>query len=129
MAHSFYAVKRGFDKKKNCEVHDLIFTDWLDVKPLVNKYDNARYKGFDTEEEAKVWLEVVDKKDAERRSKDTLEQLKNDIGIMSNEQNSEVETTIKAKLEEFKTKGYDKTEVFFEFCKCAMRLLDEVYGK
>lgn len=35
MAHNFYAVKRGFDKKQNKEITDLIAEDWYEVAPLV----------------------------------------------------------------------------------------------
>jgi hypothetical protein len=83
MAHNFYAVKRGFDKKLNKEVYDIIESEWSKVKPLVIGYDNARYKGFDTEEEAKTWLSVVDRTDAEKRAKKTIDQAKKDIGIES----------------------------------------------
>lgn len=84
MAHNFYAVKRGFDKEKNQEVHDIIESDWYKVKPLVIKYENSRYKGFDTEEEAKAWLSVVDKTDAEKRAKKTIDKAKEEIGIGNN---------------------------------------------
>lgn len=79
MAHNFYAVKRGFDKKQNKEITDLIAEDWYEVAPLVKGYSDARYKGFDTKEEAETWLAVVDKVDAERRSKDKIEKLNNEI--------------------------------------------------
>lgn len=83
MAHNFYAVKRGFDKKQNKEVMDLIVDDWYEVAPLIKGYSNARYKGFDTKEEAETWLSVVDKIDAERRAKNAVDQAKKDIGIES----------------------------------------------
>jgi viroplasmin and RNaseH domain-containing protein len=83
MAHNFYAVKRGFDKKQNKEVMDLIVDDWYEVAPLIKGYSNARYKGFDTKEEAETWLSVVDKIDAERRAKSAIDQAKKDIGIES----------------------------------------------
>lgn len=127
MAHSFYAVKRGFDKKQNCEVHDLIFTDWLDVKPLVNKYENARYKGFDTEEEAKTWLEVVDKKDAERRSKDQIENLKKDIGISYNSNDLTLNIN-KEDIIALKNKGYSESDVFFALTKSLMYQISNVYN-
>jgi viroplasmin and RNaseH domain-containing protein len=85
MAHNFYAVKRGFDKATGDPVVDRIFTDWATVKPLVIGYEDARYKGFDTEEEAKVWLEVVDKTDAEKRSKKTIDKAKKEIGVEPSE--------------------------------------------
>lgn len=81
MAKNFYAVKRGFDKELNKEVSNLTFTDWNEVKPLVIGYDNARYKGFDTLEEAQVWLDVVDRSDAEKRSKKAVEKIKKDLSI------------------------------------------------
>lgn len=83
MAHNFYAVKRGFDKKQNKEITDLISNDWYEVAPLVKGYSDARYKGFDTKEEAETWLSVVDKTDAEKRAKSTIDQAKKDIGIKS----------------------------------------------
>lgn len=83
MAHNFYAVKRGFDKKQNKEITDLIAEDWYEVAPLVKGYSDARYKGFDTKEEAETWLSVVDKTDAEKRAKNTIDQAKKDIGIES----------------------------------------------
>lgn len=83
MAHNFYAVKRGFDKKQNKEITDLIAEDWYEVAPLVKGYNDARYKGFDTKEEAETWLSVVDKTDAEKRAKSTIDQAKKDIGIES----------------------------------------------
>lgn len=83
MAHNFYAVRRGFDKKQNKEVTDLIVDDWYEVAPLVKGYSNARYKGFDTKEEAETWLSVVDKIDAEKRAKSAIDQAKKDIGIES----------------------------------------------
>lgn len=83
MAHNFYAVKRGFDKKQNKEVTDLIVDDWYEAAPLIKGYSNARYKGFDTKEEAETWLSVVDKIDAERRAKSAIDQAKKDIGIES----------------------------------------------
>ena len=79
MAHNFYAVKRGFDKKQNKEITDLIAEDWYEVAPLVKGYSDARYKGFDTKEEAETWLAVVDKVDAEKRSKDKIEKLNKEI--------------------------------------------------
>ena len=79
MAHNFYAVKRGFDKKQNKEITDLIAEDWYEVAPLVKGYSDARYKGFDTKEEAETWLSVVDKVDAEKRSKDKIEKLNQEI--------------------------------------------------
>ena len=69
MAHNFYAVKRGFDKKQNKEITDLIAEDWYEVAPLIKGYNDARYKGFDTKEEAETWLSVVDKTDAEKESR------------------------------------------------------------
>ena len=83
MAHNFYAVKRGFNKKQNKEITDLIAEDWYEVAPLVKGYSDARYKGFDTKEEAETWLSVVDKTDAEKRAKSTIDQAKKDIGIES----------------------------------------------
>lgn len=81
MAKNFYAVKRGFDKKQNKEITDLIANDWYEVAPLVKGYKDARYKGFDTKEEAETWLSVVDKTDAEKRAKNTIDKAKKDVGI------------------------------------------------
>lgn len=89
MAKNFYAVKRGYDKEADKKVYDLIFSDWSKAKPLVIGYDDARYKGFDTEEEAKVWLSVVDKTDAEKRAKKTIDKAKEEIGIGSNTNSKE----------------------------------------
>jgi len=125
MAHSFYAVKRGFDKEQNCEVHDLIFTNWLDVKPLVNRYDNARYKGFDTKEEAKVWLEVVDKKDAEKRSKKEIEEIKKDIGIES-KKNDSYKDQINEIVKELYETGFTKEEILYGFTDTVMKLLNQI---
>jgi hypothetical protein len=83
VAHNFYAVKRGFDKKQNKEVTNLIVDDWYEAAPLIKGYSNARYKGYDTKEEAETWLSVVDKIDAERRAKSAIDQAKKDIGIKS----------------------------------------------
>ena len=81
MAKNFYAIKRGFSKKQNKEVYDIITDDWYEIAPLVKGYANARYKGFNTKEEAETWLSVVDKTDAEKRSKETIEKAKEEIGI------------------------------------------------
>lgn len=75
----FYAVKRGFDKEKGEKVTDLIFDNWQDVKPLVIGYDQARYKGFLTEVEAKTWLEEVDSIDAEKRANRAIQKAKQEI--------------------------------------------------
>lgn len=131
MAKSFYAVKRGFDKKLNKEVSDIITSDWSEIKPLVVGYDNARYKGFDTEEEAKVWLSVVDRADAEKRAKKTIDQAKKDIGIESVVNNSDdLELNLDInEIEKLKDKGYSKAEVFYSFTKSIERYLEKVYGK
>lgn len=132
MAKNFYAVKRGFDKEANKTVEDLVFTDWKDVKPLVVGYDDARYKGFETEEEAKVWLSVVDRTDAEKRSKKTIDQAKKEIGIESNINSSvdDLELNLDIKeIERLKEKGYSKGEVFYYLSKSLDGYLEKVYGK
>lgn len=101
MAHNFYAVKRGFNKKQNKEVTDLIVDDWYEAAPLIKGYSNARYKGFDTKEEAEAWLSVVDKIDAERRAKSTIDQAKKDIGIESELPLEEVHSDVHAIADEY----------------------------
>lgn len=101
MAHNFYAVKRGFNKKQNKEVTDLIVDDWYEAAPLIKGYSNARYKGFDTKEEAETWLSVVDKIDAERRAKSTIDQAKKDIGIESELPLEEVHSDVHAIADEY----------------------------
>ncbi|WP_409022249.1 ribonuclease H family protein [Dellaglioa sp. P0083] len=49
MAKNFYAVYKG--RKTG------IFTKWPDVAKLVNGYDGARYKGFETRDEAQNWMD------------------------------------------------------------------------
>ena len=91
MAKNFYAVKRGFDKDEGKEVTDLIFTDWKEVDPLVRGYQNARYKGFESEDAAKTWLSVVDKLDGieatETFVKDSSNKKKGLEYFSSNEEN------------------------------------------
>ena len=131
MAKNFYAVKRGFDKEANKTVEDLVFTDWKDVKPLVVGYDDARYKGFETEEEAKVWLSVVDRTDAEKRSKKTIDQAKKEIGIESNiNQSGDLELNLDIKeVERLKEKGYSKCEVYYYLSRSLNEYIDKIYGK
>ncbi|MDK1732182.1 ribonuclease H family protein [Dellaglioa algida] len=49
MAKNFYAVYKG--RKTG------IFTKWPDVAKLVNGFDGARYKGFETRDEAQNWMD------------------------------------------------------------------------
>ena len=131
MAKNFYAVKRGFDKEQNKPVTDIIESDWAKIKPLVIGYDEARYKGFDTEEEAKVWLSVVDRTDAEKRSKNTIDKAKKELGIESNINSSgDLELNLDIKeIEALKDKGYSKYEVYYHLTKSLDGYLDKVYGK
>lgn len=131
MAKNFYAVKRGFDKEQNKPVSDIIESDWSKIKPLVIGYDEARYKGFDTEEEAKVWLSVVDRTDAEKRSKNVIDNAKKELGIESNVNNSgDLELNLDIKeIELLKNKGYSKSEVFYCLTKSLYGYLEKVYGK
>lgn len=126
MAHNFYAVKRGFDKDTNQEVHDIIESDWYKVKPLVIKYENARYKGFDTEEEAKAWLSVVDKTDAEKRAKKTLNKAKEDIGITNNNSN-DVYSIFENIAQSFKDQGYSKSEALSRCIVGVVNAFDKTY--
>jgi hypothetical protein len=126
MAHNFYAVKRGFDKEKNQEVHDIIESDWYKVKPLVIKYENSRYKGFDTEEEAKAWLSVVDKTDAEKRAKKTLDKAKEDIGITNNNDVNPIFETI---VQSFKDQGYSRSEALYKCIAGVVNAFDKTYDK
>lgn len=131
MAKNFYAVKRGFDKEQNKPVADIVESDWSKVKSLVIGYDEARYKGFDTEEEAKVWLAVVDRTDAEKRSKNTVDKIKKELGIESNVNNSgDLELNLDIKeIEALKDKGYTKYEVYYYLTRSLVDYLDKVYGK
>jgi viroplasmin and RNaseH domain-containing protein len=131
MAHNFYAVKRGFDKEQNKQVTDIISSEWSKIKPLVIGYDDARYKGFDTEEEAKVWLSVVDRVDAEKRSKDTIDKAKKELGIETNVNNSgDLELNLDIKeIEALKDKGYSKYEVYYHLTRSLTDYLEKVYGK
>jgi viroplasmin and RNaseH domain-containing protein len=137
MAHNFYAVKRGFDKKHNKEITDLISDNWYEVAHLVKGYDNARYKGFDTEDEARTWLSVVDKKDAEKRSKKIIDKAKEDIGIETDIINKEHESVHKIAeiyseyqeklVKEYKKLGWGKLDTVGHLVAILVNVIDEVY--
>ena len=122
MAKNYYAVKRGFDKENNKEIKDFIFDSWIDVKPLVIGYENARYKGFDTKEEAEVWLSVVDKKDAEKRSKDKVNRIKEDIGIVTISNDP-----ISLLALEYKRAGYSREEAIAKIIEGSIEIINQVY--
>ena len=122
MAKNYYAVKRGFDKENNKEIKDFIFDSWIDVKPLVIGYENARYKGFDTKEEAEVWLSVVDKKDAEKRAKDKVDRIKEDIGIVTISNDP-----ISLLALEYKRAGYSREEAIANIIEGSIEIINQVY--
>ena len=122
MAKNYYAVKRGFDKENNKEIKDFIFDCWIDVKPLVIGYENARYKGFDTKEEAEVWLSVVDKKDAEKRAKDKVDRIKEDIGIVTISNDP-----ISLLALEYKRAGYSREEAIANIIEGSIEIINQVY--
>lgn len=138
MAKNFYAVKRGFDKKQNKEITDLIADDWYKVAPLVKGYKDARYKGFDTKEEAETWLSVVDKTDAEKRAKNTIDQAKKDLGIEWLEPEKEPEKnvyeiandyidTLKKLLKEYKELNYTFNEAVGYFTRVLIEQATKVF--
>lgn len=120
MAKNFYAVKRGYDKEADKKVYDLIFSDWSKAKPLVIGYDDARYKGFDTKEEAETWLSVVDKTDAEKRAKKTIDTLKDEVCIGKKKDDT---ISLEDVVKEMKESGISKYEALTMFAK----YLDKVY--
>jgi viroplasmin and RNaseH domain-containing protein len=116
MAKNFYAVKRGFDKNQNQEIKDLIFINWYEVAPLVIGYENARYKGFNTEEEAETWLKVVDKTDAEKAEKRATKQsnqIKKESNIEENNDNHFLpfDILLNKVVKELIDIGYDKEHI------------------
>lgn len=131
MAHNFYAVKRGFDKKQNKEITDLIAEDWYEVAPLVKGYDNARYKGFDTKEEAETWLSVVDKTDAERRAKETIDKAKKEIigdadtHTLADEYAEALEKLVK----EYKKLGWDQMTTIGNLTSVLVNEVDKIYRR
>lgn len=134
MAKNFYAVKRGFDKKQNKEIMDLITNDWYEVAPLVKGYKDARYKGFDTKEEAETWLSVVDKTDAEKRAKNTIDKAKEDIGIewLEPEKNvyeiaNDYVDTLKKLLKEYKKLNWTFNETVGYFTRVLIEQATKVY--
>ena len=58
---SFYAIAKGVDPETGEAITNKIVTDWNECKKYVLKVDKARYKGFVTEEEAKLWIEYIHK--------------------------------------------------------------------
>lgn len=132
MAKNFYAVKRGYDKKQNKEVTDLIFTDWYDVAPLVKGNENARYKGFDTEEEAKTWLSVVDKTDAEKRAKNIIDQAKKDIGIEESDADThtladEYAEALDKLIKEYKKLGWGHLATIGNLTSVVVKEVEKIY--
>ena len=99
MAKNFYAVKRGFDQENNKEIHDQIFETWDETKKYVkNDYENPRYKGFMTKEEAIAWLESVDEQD--QKNKERKEKLHKNEQLVF-----DMEGNVHGELE-----GYDPNE-------------------
>ena len=134
MARNFYAVKRGYDKKKKTEIKDVIFSDWDDVRPLVKDYDDARYKGFDTEEEAKAWLSVVDKTDAEKRAKKTIDQAKKDIGIEESDTDThtladEYSEALEKLVKEYKKLGWDRLATIGNLTSIIVKEVENIYRR
>ena len=130
MAKNFYAVKRGFDKKQNKEITDIITDDWYEVAPLVKGYDNARYKGFDTKEEAETWLSVVDRSDAERRAKDTIDKAKEEIGISDTDAHTladEYAEALDKLIKEYKKLGWDKLATIGNLTSVIVREVEKIY--
>ena len=136
MAKNYYAVKRGYDKTNDTEIENLIFEDWYQVKPLVIGYDNARYKGFDTKEEAETWLSVVDSVDAKREKKDTnktdnnLEKsIAKHLSISATELDIEIAQTkaLKEYMEFLKDKGYDYETCIGKITETVVRIASMVY--
>lgn len=130
MAKNFYAVKRGFDKKQNKEITDIITDDWYEVAPLVKGYDNARYKGFDTKEEAETWLSVVDRTDAERRAKDTIDKAKEEIGISNTDTHAfadEYAEALNKLIKEYKKLGWDRLATIGNLTSVIVNEVEEIY--
>ena len=130
MAKNFYAVKRGYDKKQDIEVRDLIFTDWYEVAPLVKGYDNARYKGFDTEEEAETWLSVVDKSDAEKRTKVTIDKMKEEITGNTDIHNlaEEYDEVLEKLIKEYRKFGWNNLATIGNLTTVLVNKVNEIYG-
>lgn len=131
MAHNFYAVKRGFDKKQNKEITDLIAEDWYEVAPLVKGYDNARYKGFDTKEEAETWLSVVDKTDAERRAKETIDKAKEEIigDADTHTLADEYAEVLEKLVKEYKKLGWDQMTTIGNLTSVLVNKVDKIYRR
>ena len=130
MAKNFYAVKRGFDKKQNKEITNIITDDWYEVAPLVKGYDNARYKGFDTKEEAETWLSVVDRTDAERRAKDTIDKAKEEIGISDTDAHTladEYAEALNKLIREYKKLGWDKLATIGNLTSVIVKEVEKIY--
>jgi viroplasmin and RNaseH domain-containing protein len=127
MSKNFYAVKRGFDKELDKEVHDLIFKDWWSVKRLVAGYDKARYKGFETQEKAQNWLDTVDLSDADRKSKDKIDKLKEEVGIIDKSYISDFENSLADLVKEYKTSGVKSEEAIGCIVRLIMDEVDKIY--
>ena len=131
MAKNFYAVKRGFDKKQNKEITDFITDDWYEVAPLVKGYDNARYKGFDTKEEAETWLSVVDKTDAERRAKETIDKAKEEIigDADTHTLTDEYAEALEKLVKEYKKLGWDQMTTIGNLTSVLVNEVDKIYRR
>lgn len=130
MAKNFYAIKRGFDKKQNKEVTDIITDDWYEVAPLVKGYNNARYKGFDTKEEAETWLSVVDRTDAERRAKETIDKAKEEIGISDADTHTladEYAEALDKLIKEYKKLNWDKLATIGNLTSIVVNEVERIY--
>lgn len=131
MAKNYYAIKRGYDKTNDTEIGNLILEDWYQVRPLVIGYDNARYKGFDTKEEAETWLSVVDSIDAKREKKDAKDKtdLEKCLSISTAELDMEIAHTklLKEYMESLKSKGYDYETCIGKITETVVRIASMVY--
>jgi len=130
MAKNYYAIKRGFDKKDNKKVTDLILDDWSVAGPLVKGYNDARYKGFDTKEEAEVWLSVVDKTDAEKRAKKELDKVKAEVGIDKdvNQITNDYIDMLDKLIEDYKKEGCTRISAIGNLTYVLVNEVDKIYG-
>ena len=144
MAKNYYATKRGYDRHNKTEVKDFITTDWLEAKPLIAGYEEARYKGFETETEAQTWLENVDRIDAEKRAKRQIEEVRQDLGINPYEalSISDIDDVDSSKdvreltdyymldgVRIYKRQGFTKEQTCYEIMSRLYRALETAYRK